>query len=307
MSDWSKVTRKDVIKAIQKFDKEKPNYAKSSTTYLIYDNIVYPGKEIRRIAYDIAFGIEPDHFYGGKNTIDFYENLGFDTYWTERDREIPEYKTQIMEINGKALEKRKIYHLNNIKTDDLVLTSSSRDNTIKISKHNMTQQKKYIQDLLYDLFGEVEIEKKYSWATTPREEDIYMGIIVNMEKICGTRSFAYKKHKIAFDFACEKQKLLIEYDERQHFTKQRKIALLSYPSDLHLYFNKNMWLKACDDINAKMKKRNSPFRDETRAFYDSVRDIEAYRHGYRLIRIMHGQFDFSREDAKSYLLELIGD
>lgn len=55
-----------------------------------------------------------------------------------------------------------------------------------------------------------------------------------------------------------------------------------------------------------MKKRNIPFRDETRAFYDSVRDIEAYGHGYRLIRIMHGQFDFSREDAKSYLLELIG-
>lgn len=48
----------------------------------------------------------------------------------------------------------------------------------------MTQQKKYIQDLLYDLFGEIEIEKKYSWATTPRDEDIYMGIIVNMEKIC---------------------------------------------------------------------------------------------------------------------------
>ena len=62
MSDWSRVTRDDVIKAIEKFNREKPDYAKSRTTYLIYDNIVYPGKQIRRMAYYIAFGIEPDHF-----------------------------------------------------------------------------------------------------------------------------------------------------------------------------------------------------------------------------------------------------
>lgn len=35
MSDWSKVTREDVIKAIEKFNKEKPDYAKSRTTYFI--------------------------------------------------------------------------------------------------------------------------------------------------------------------------------------------------------------------------------------------------------------------------------
>lgn len=308
MSDWSKVTREDVIKAIEKFNKEKQSYAKSRTTYLIYDNIVYPGKQIRRMAYDIAFGVEPSHFYGGKNTIDFYENLGFDTYWTERDEEIPEYEVQIMKANGKIIEKCEICHLNNIETDELLLKKGSkREQSIKISTHYMGQQKKYIQNLLYELFGEVEIEKRFSWATTPREESIYMNIIANIEKISGTRSFAYKKHKLAFDFVCEKKKLLIEYDERQHFSEQRKIALLSYPSDLYLNFDKKKWIKACDDINAKMKKKNSPFRDETRAFYDSVRDIEACRHGYKLIRIMHGQFDFSREDAKKYLLELIGD
>ena len=47
------------------------------------------------MAYYIAFGVEPAHFYGGKNTIDFYEDLGFDTYWTERDKVISEYEVQI--------------------------------------------------------------------------------------------------------------------------------------------------------------------------------------------------------------------
>lgn len=281
MSDWSKVTREDVIKAIEKFNKEKPDYAKSRTTYLVYDNTVYPGKQIRRMAYEIAVGVESDHFYGGESTVDFYENLGFDTYWTKRDGEIPEYEMQIEDSNEYC--------------------------KIKKTENDRRKQKEYLQDLLYNIFGQVETEKTYDWATTPRKENTYADIIANIEKMCGTRSFADNKCNLKFDFACEKQKVIIEYDEQQHFTKQRKIALKSYPSDIHLYYSKEIWLKACDDINARMKKKKDPLRDEKRAFYDSVRDIEAYRHGYKLIRIMHGQFDFSRDDAKEYLLELIGD
>lgn len=108
MSDWSKVTREDVIKAIEKFNKEKPDYAKSRTTYLVYDNTVYPGKQIRRMAYEIAVGVESEHFFGGKNTIDFYENLGFDTYWTKRDSEIPEYEMQILKMKGQSVKKSSI-------------------------------------------------------------------------------------------------------------------------------------------------------------------------------------------------------
>lgn len=306
MSDWDKISREDVIKAIEQFKKEKTNYANSSTTYLIYDNIVYPGKQIRRMAYYITFGIEPEHFYGGKNTIDFYENLGFKTYWTKRDKTIPEYESQILEMKDKTIKKSDNNCLNTISTSGTMLKTSNSEQKIKIPSHNMKQQKKCIQNLLSDLFLKVETEKKYDWAKTPREEKIYADIIANLEELSGTRMFAYKKCKLAFDFVCENQKMIIEYDERQHFTKQRKIALMSYPSDINLYYNRELWIKACDDINAKMEKENSLFRDETRAFYDSVRDIEAYRHGYKLIRIMHGQFDFARENAKEYFLELMG-
>ena len=307
MSDWSKVTRKDVIKAIEKSNKEKPDYAKSRTTYLVYDNTVYPGKQIRRMAYEIAVGVESDHFLGGKNTIDFYENLGFDTYWTERDCEIPEYEMQILKMKGKSVKKSRRLLSSNTFIHGKQREDSNKYCKFKKANSDRRKQKEYLQDLLYNIFGQVETEKTYDWVTTPRKENIYVDIIANIEKICGTRSFAYKECKLKFDFVCEKQKVIIEYDERQHFTKQRKIALMSYPSDIHLYYNKKIWLKACDDINAKMKKKKDPLRDEKRAFYDSVRDIEAYRHGYKLIRIMHGQFDFSRNDAKEYLLELIGN
>jgi hypothetical protein len=93
--NWRDVTKKDVLEAIQKFEKEKPDYYKSKTTYLVYHGIVYPGKQIRRMAYFTAFGVEPEHFYGGEDTINFFKNLGFDTYWTTRDKVVPEYENQI--------------------------------------------------------------------------------------------------------------------------------------------------------------------------------------------------------------------
>jgi hypothetical protein len=93
--DWKDITKEDVLEAIKKFEKEKPDCYKSKTTYLVYNEIVYPGKQIRKMAYYIAFGVEPEHFYGGKNTVKFFEKLGFDTYWTTRDKAVPDYENQI--------------------------------------------------------------------------------------------------------------------------------------------------------------------------------------------------------------------
>lgn len=121
-------------------------------------------------------------------------------------------------VNGEIIKKGEINHLSNIVKADLALKNSNKAQQIKIPTQNMRQQKKYVKSLLYDLFGEVDTEKRYSWATTtPKEDDVYAGIIVNVENLNGTRSSACRK--LPFDFVCEKHRLLIEYDERQHFTK----------------------------------------------------------------------------------------
>lgn len=101
---------------------------------------------------------------------------------------------------------------------------------------------------------------------------------------------------------CEGKKLIIEYDERQHFSEARKISLEAY-KNVQLEYDRNLWIRACEDIQAK---DNQPAnRDEIRAFYDSVRDIEAAKHGYKLIRIMHGQIDFEQDDAVDKLNSLL--
>lgn len=103
MANWARVEKEDVIKAIDIFNRETPNFKNPRSTYLVYDDVIYPGKQIRRMVYEVAFGVEPTEkeIYGGKQTISFFENLGFETYWTERDVSVTEYEKQITEMKTK--------------------------------------------------------------------------------------------------------------------------------------------------------------------------------------------------------------
>ena len=108
------------------------------------------------------------------------------------------------------------------------------------------------------------------------------------------------------DIVLDDQKLIIEYDENQHFSEARKITLESYPENILLNYSKQEWIDACKKIRAK---DNNPIdRDEKRAFYDTVRDIEAFNHCYTLVRIKHGDVDWEAEgaekDIKSHFSDL---
>ncbi|GAI43637.1 unnamed protein product, partial [marine sediment metagenome] len=63
----------------------------------------------------------------------------------------------------------------------------------------------------------------------------------------------------------------IEFDESQHFTAPRKLSLMHYPDGLKLGFPKQRWGQLCDEIDAK--DNDPPFRDEQRAWYDTLRDF----------------------------------
>jgi very-short-patch-repair endonuclease len=49
-------------------------------------------------------------------------------------------------------------------------------------------------------------------------------------------------------------------------------------------------MKYCDEIDAH--DNHPPYRDEQRAFYDSIRDIEAFRNGWTLLRIKDRDIDW---------------
>lgn len=178
--------------------------------------------------------------------------------------------------------------------------------SFKRSKLCVVSQKNALQLLLQRHVGYIEVEKKYNWLKTPDRASIaseYNPIIEALSSYRENDPLGRANFTLLCDIVLEEHKLIIEYDEYQHFSQARKISLQNYPENISLYFSKEAWIQACEEIDAH--DNNPHDRDEKRALYDAVRDIEAYRHGYRLVRIKHGDVDWSAPEAKWDLLELI--
>ena len=179
------------------------------------------------------------------------------------------------------------------------------DSKNPIPSKGMREQKKALELLLSQLFsGDVVRDKSLDWMKTPDAfSGVYRGIYDSLVQYRGDTKFARKNYHPDCDFVCESKKLIIEYDERQHFSEARKRTLEAYPPDISLCFDRSLWIQMCERIQAK--DNDPPNRDEIRAYYDSVRDIEAEKHGYKLLRIIHGQIDFLSDAAHEELINIL--
>lgn len=290
--NWDEINPNDVIKAIRIFDSDNQKYPEARSTFLIFEGRKYPAKHIRGIAYQVHFGAEisKENFSGGKETVKFFSRLGFEIQYTPS---IKNKKSPV--IKSKKLKKKSL-------SDDIKASDDSLK--ITIPSKGVIEQKNALQLLLNKLYdGDIICEKTYPWMKSPEEiSGEYKSICDALVAYRGNKDFIKKNVKLRCDFVCESHKLIIEYDERQHFSEARKIALQAYPK-IPLCFDKDLWIRACADICAR---DNQPInRDEIRAFYDSTRDIEAFKNGYRLVRIMHGQIDFESDDAMEKLKSLL--
>ena len=268
--DWSKVLKKHIKEACSLHDTGK-NFQKypARNTFLIHNKKQYPAKFIRGLAYKIATKIElsSEDYSGGLETVRFFNALGFSV----------EYKGEI--IDG--------------------VCDHEPD-------QKPTDQKGFLIKLLKQRFGCVVTEAKFDWLKVPArvsKNGVLDGIYENLALIRGRKDFSNPSYQLACDYFIPSQNLIIEYDERQHFTIQRAKSLAHYPPDQNLSFDKYKWCEACETIKAT---DNDPiYRDEQRAFYDSVRDILAARNGMTLIRIKDGDYDWKSESGAEILNEPI--
>lgn len=299
---WMNITREDVIKAIEIFHDENPKYPSPKSTFLIYNDKKLPAKHIRGIAYKVAYGeeISKSDFGGGIETVRFFERLGFEMFYTGISKRI-ETKTAINQKQSNSKTQNKV---ETIQSKLIKCEKQLSVNRIKIPSKAVIEQKNALQLLLNRMFnGDVVCEKTFPWLKTPEIiEGVYQELYKSISEYRGDKAFAKRNVQLRCDFVCESQKLIIEYDERQHFSEARKLSLLSY-LNISVCFDRKMWIQACNDINAK--DRQPVNRDEIRAYYDSVRDIEASKNGYRLVRIMHGQIDFESVGAEESLKKLL--
>jgi very-short-patch-repair endonuclease len=252
------------------------------------------------MAYKVAYGkdIRKSDYGGGMETVRFFERLGFEMHYTGKSD--PRDNKAIQKKPSKN-EKGKV-ELNN---DVSIVSNKKQLKKITMTSKNVIEDKNNLQLLLNRIYnGDIVCEKTFPWLKSPKQiEGVYKDLYRDLSNYRGDSTFAKKNVSLRCDFVCESEKIIIEYDERQHFTEARKISLLSY-KDIKLDYDRELWIEACEAIQAK---DNHPFnRDEARAYYDSVRDIEAKKNGYKLVRIMHGQIDFESDKAESELKRLLG-
>lgn len=193
--------------------------------------------------------------------------------------------------------------------DDTSEKSISEHQQMTKKKLDVVSQKNALQLLLQKHVGYIETEKKFEWLKTPDPNMLpreYTQIVKALSAYRDQKDFLNSKKSLSCDIVLECHKLIIEYDENQHFSKARQITLENYPKNIKLSYSITDWINECKKKNAK---DNYPAdRDEKRAYYDAVRDIEAYKKDYKLIRIKHGDTDWEdTKDAEIELKKLLSD
>jgi len=143
-----------------------------------------------------------------------------------------------------------------------------------------------VRQLLEKVYGRVLQNHRIPLGTRPGDLHnnpryaVLNGIFENLKQHRGFTDFIRASY-VDVDFFVPDPGIIIEFDESQHFTEPRKIALLRYPPDLATGFSRDAWMQHCDEIRAY--DNDPPFRDEQRAWYDTLRDFLPEIAGFRPI------------------------
>jgi len=135
---------------------------------------------------------------------------------------------------------------------------------IKIPLKDVIEQKNALQLILNRYFNcDIVCEKTYPWLKTPNKiEGEYELIYDGLKQLQGDSSFAKRNVVLRCDFVCESQKVIIEYDERRHFSQARYVSLSAYPKDIILGYDKELWMKACKIYRQKIVPQKIGMRFE---------------------------------------------
>lgn len=243
------IYREHIIKAIEEADRAGIPKDKSSKKFLLeYNGKNYPPKYIISVANKYANGkaLDSSEFSGGKETNNFLRALNFN----------------IIEKTGILKPTKKLIKIKHLKTH-----------------HNerCPKCKETIKKLLEKNYGKVEpnykfkIGKYLEYFSDSIYHDRLKEIYKALQNHRGFKDFIRVKTLPKCDFFIPDPGLIVEFDESQHFTFPRKIALEHYSEELALGFDRKRWMILCEKIRAK---DNDPhYRDEQRAWYDTLRDF----------------------------------
>jgi hypothetical protein len=224
----------------------------------MYHGRRYPPKYVVSLAARHATGqaLPSNQFSGGSETNEFLRNLGFDI--ARKVEDPAAFEPQHERI---AIRKQ------------LALTKEGADG------HNERCQKckAAVLALLQKLYGVVEAQKQFDIGATPDafRASVYAAhlqqILAALQCERGFADFVRCAVLPPCDYFVPKPGFVVEFDESQHFTALRQLALTRYPSSFPSGFDRRRWVELCRRIQAR--DDDPPYRDEQRAWYDTLRDF----------------------------------
>ena len=255
------ITKTHILEAVQLISQEGvPPRRKSRDYCLARDGSHLPPKYTIALAHKIATGrfLRSDEFEGGSESNGFLESLGFN---------IIQCNCGGIHKTGPSMPPP---------TPRLRITPKSQ-----LARHseNCPKCKTRLHEILKRIYGECLRDHKFPWSTRLSS---YSGTSVfpTLQKVANAleryRGFSLKdfvrtKTLARCDFWIPNPGFIVEFDESQHFTNPRKLSLSLYPNYQPIGFPRSRWINLCKQYNAK--DNYPPYRDEQRAWYDTLRDI----------------------------------
>lgn len=146
----------------------------------------------------------------------------------------------------------------------------------RMHKERCPKCKDVVEKMLRAIYGEVRRNFRIELGTLPED---YAGqpvqaplstIYSALGNYRGFKEFVRARH-VDVDFFVPSAGFVVEFDESQHCTRPRKISLENYPAAKETGYQKERWIGRCDELDKR--DNDPPFRDEQRAWYDTLRDF----------------------------------
>ena len=282
------ITREQILKSMRRIIQEGVPRGRGSRSYcLVKDERHFPPKYTIALAHKIAAGrcLQSSEFEGGRESNSFLKSHGFD----------------IEECNCGGTVRVALP-----RPWPTPLTKKTTTNLPSRHSERCSECKTRIRELLERIYGTCLPNHKFSWSARLSSYEgtsifpALQNVVTTLEEYRGFRfkNFVKTETVAPCDFWVPDPGFIVEFDESQHFTNPRKLALSMYPDDQPLGFSKERWVALCD--KHKARDNSPPYRDEQRAWYDALRDLVAPLKGFRpTVRLYARDFAWCSLDPDS--------
>ncbi len=260
------IEKEHIIAALAEIDRDGiPSGRQAAKFVVVYEGKEYPPKYVLSLSAKYAVGtqLSPKSFGGGSEANAFLCERGFEVLLANGGSGTPP-------VFAKPSKK--------------VTANDKKSPSVFSHNERCSDCKDTVQALLEAIYGTVERNPKIESSTNPEDYmqsplyPVLHEIYVVLQKHRGYEDFVRTPKMPNCDFWIPNPGFVLEFDESQHFTACRALALERYPSDFFYGFDRDMWLSRCRTIGAE--DHDPPFRDEQRAWYDTLRDFVPHAKGF---------------------------